>query len=135
MEQEFTELSPIHASKFLSPVLLAQEVAGSITFTVMTNIFTIRNSSCGKVIFCQVSHSVHRGNVHGKRGHAWRRGVCLVGGACVAGETATAADGMHPTWNAFFLSLNSVEIFRENSNVCLSKCLITRRKIEYLDVV
>ena len=113
---------------------LAQEVAGSITFTVMTNIFTIRNSSCGKVIFYQVSHSVHRGNVHGKRGHAWRRGVCLVGGACVAGETATAADGMHPTWNAF-LSLNSVEIFRENSNVCLSKCLITRRKIEYLDVV
>ena len=30
------------------------------------------------------------GGVHG-RGHAWQ------GGADVAGETATAADGMHPT--------------------------------------
>ena len=29
------------------------------------------------------------GGIHG-RGHAWR-------GACMAGETATAADGRHPT--------------------------------------
>ena len=41
--------------------------------------------------------------VHG-RGHAWY-GTCMVGGAwhggertaCIAGETATAADGTHPT--------------------------------------
>ena len=25
------------------------------------------------------------------------RGVCMAGGACVAKETATAADGTHPT--------------------------------------
>ena len=30
------------------------------------------------------------------RAHAWR-GVCVVGGTCVVGETATAADGTHPT--------------------------------------
>ena len=28
--------------------------------------------------------------------HAWQ-GVCVVGGSCVAGETATEADGTHPT--------------------------------------
>ena len=47
---------------------------------------------------------VHGGGVHGGacvRGGM--QGVCMVGGmhgrggACVAGETATAADGMHPT--------------------------------------
>ena len=45
------------------------------------------------------------GGVHGRGGgvcmaggHAWL-GMCLAGGgaACVTGETATAADGMHPT--------------------------------------
>ena len=37
------------------------------------------------------------GGVCGKGGHAWR-GACMVGGgACVAGETATAVDSMHPT--------------------------------------
>ena len=34
------------------------------------------------------------GGVHG-RGHAWW-GTCMMG-VCMAGETATAADGMHPT--------------------------------------
>ena len=29
------------------------------------------------------------------RGCAWQ-GVCVLWGLCVAGETATAADGMHP---------------------------------------
>ena len=44
----------------------------------------------------------------GKGGHGGERGVCVVKGhvyrggmhgrgACVAGETATAADGTHPT--------------------------------------
>ena len=31
-------------------------------------------------------------------GHAlWGVGVCVAGEACMAGETATAADGTHPT--------------------------------------
>ena len=48
-------------------------------------IFTVRNSSCRKVMFLQacVKKSV--------------RGVMTWQGACVAGETATAADGTHPT--------------------------------------
>ena len=29
-------------------------------------------------------------------GHAWQ-GACMAGGACMAEEMATAADGMHPT--------------------------------------
>ena len=41
------------------------------------------------------------GDVHG-RGQAWQWGMhggrpCVVGGWCVTGETATAADGRHPT--------------------------------------
>ena len=71
-----------------------------------------------------VKNSVHRGvagghawvghawqgGVHGRGVHVWQRwyvwqGTCLVegcawrggGAACVAGETATAADGTHPT--------------------------------------
>ena len=35
------------------------------------------------------------GGVHG-RGHAWWV-VCVVEGACMTGEAATAADGMYPT--------------------------------------
>ena len=29
-------------------------------------------------------------------GHAWQ-GACMAGEGCVAGDTATAADGTHPT--------------------------------------
>ena len=35
------------------------------------------------------------GGVH-DRGYAWQ-GVCVAGGACMAGETAIAAGGTHPT--------------------------------------
>ena len=65
---------------------------------------------------CVVEGGMHGRNVHG-RGHAWQEecmagacvaGVCMAGGcvwqggmhglgACVAGEMATAADGMHRT--------------------------------------
>ena len=59
-----------------------------------------------------------KGRLCGERGHAWQRGACVAkggmcgegsmrgegamcgeggGGACVAEETATAADGTHPT--------------------------------------
>ena len=117
-------------------------------------IFTVRNSSCGKVMFSQscIIHSCQWGGlcawqaagkhvwqslggcgrgarmgggmcgrwqgVHGKGGggHAWCGGsmcggggyawqggsvcgreACMAGGACMARETATAADGTHPT--------------------------------------
>ena len=43
-----------------------------------------------------------KGGVSGGGGHALRRGACMAGGGvcvegCVAGETATAANGTHPT--------------------------------------
>ena len=46
-----------------------------------------------------------RGGMRSRGGHAWQGGMCGRGhawwgngrGACVAGETTTAADGMHPT--------------------------------------
>ena len=62
----------------------------------------MRNSSCGKVMFSQAC-----GCPRGRGGHhAWQReGACVVKGgrvngkkgAYVARETATAADGTHPT--------------------------------------
>ena len=40
---------------------------------------------------------MHGGGSMWMGGHVWQ-GVCVVGGgACVAGETATAEDGTHPT--------------------------------------
>ena len=47
---------------------------------------------CGRVV-CMVGS---KGDVHG-RGHAWQ-GACMAGREVyMAGETATAADSMHPT--------------------------------------
>ena len=40
---------------------------------------------------------VWQGGMHGRGVHAMAGGSMHVKGACVAGETATAADGMHPT--------------------------------------
>ena len=131
-------------------------------------LITVRNSSCGNVMFSQasVSHSVHwgvhrsgcawwGGGMHG-RGHVWqggiygrggiyggghvwravcmagghmgqlacRAGACVVGwgeGACVVGETVTAADGTHPTeMHSCFLNVLpvipiSVSYFVDNS--------------------
>ena len=50
--------------------------------------FTVHNSSCGKVMFSQVcvKNSVHMG---------WY--MAGGGGSCLAGEMATAVDGTHPT--------------------------------------
>ena len=46
------------------------------------------------------------GGVHG-------RGVCVAGGGVyMAGETATAADGTHPTGMFSCLCLNSLKTFR-----------------------
>ena len=52
-------------------------------------------------------HGVHgrgckRGSMHGREGHAWqgvygRGNAWQCGRECVAGETATAADGTYPT--------------------------------------
>ena len=63
--------------------------------------FTVRNSSCEKVMFLQVSFCP-QGGVHGWQGG----GVCGRSGyACVAGETATAVDGtgMHSCFRSIFL--------------------------------
>ena len=68
-------------------------------------IITVRNSSCGKVMFLHLSVILFRGGVHdkgacmaggsmrGRVGVHGRGGACIAGGhVCVAGETATAAD-------------------------------------------
>ena len=54
-------------------------------------VITVRNSSCGKVIFSQacVNNSVQGGGMHGRRaymaGGMCGKGVCVVG-ACVVGD-------------------------------------------------
>ena len=93
---------------------------GAIFFTFP--IITVRNSSCGKVTFSQacVKNSVRGGGMHGRgtymAGGGHGRGACVAagcmagggvwcmtgghawrGGACVAGEMASAEDGTHPT--------------------------------------
>ena len=54
-----------------------------------------------------------KGDVHG-RGHVWQEGMCGRGdmcgkGACMAGKTAIAAGGTHPTGmhSCFFFFFNS----------------------------
>ena len=48
------------------------------------------------------------GDVHGKGSVWW--GAYIVGGACVAGETATAADGTHPTGiHSFAVCISTVD--------------------------
>ena len=63
---------------------------------LLSFIITVRNNSCGKVMFSQafVKNSVHWGG-----GCAWQ-GVCMAGGACMAGATCMAggvciAGGIH----------------------------------------
>ena len=63
---------------------------------------------CVKWFNKRVSFLLSMGGVHGKGaifseggmcgqgGHVWSRGAC-VGGSCVAGKTATAADSAHST--------------------------------------
>ena len=54
---------------------------------------------CGKGA-CMVG-GMHGGGMHGRGhawwGHSWQGDMHGRGGACVAGEMATAAGGMHPT--------------------------------------
>ena len=55
------------------------------------------------------------GGMHGG-GHAWQGGHVL--GVCMAGETATAADGTHPTgmhfcfilYSSFYILISSVRL-------------------------
>ena len=84
---------------------------------ILNTVFTVNNSSCGKILFFRCL-SVHRrggggaskaGGMHGRgacmaEGHAWQRGVwqgaCMAWsvcgrGICMAGEMATAADSTH----------------------------------------
>ena len=66
-------------------------------------IFTVRNSSCGKVMFLHlsVSHSVHG------EGRAWRRGMHgkgVCGGGGMRGRRDGHCSGRYASyWNAFFL--------------------------------
>ena len=59
--------------------------------TKMKNVVTVRNSSCGRVMFSQTSVILCA------VGRVCRQGACMAG--CLRGrrETATAAEGMHPT--------------------------------------
>ena len=60
-----------------------------------------------------------QGGVHGG-GHAWGvcmvggmhggEGACVAGGACMVGETATAAEGTHPTGLYSCLSLLPLQL-------------------------
>ena len=54
-------------------------------------IFTVRNSSCGKVMFSQASvcpqggvRGEGGGGMHGEGGHAWPGGACVAGGGVQA---------------------------------------------------
>ena len=50
--------------------------------------------------FCSQGGHVCQGACGGgmcARGRAWQGGACMARGACMAGKTATAADGTHPT--------------------------------------
>ena len=56
---------------------------------------------------CLAGGHVWQGGMSGKgaclaRGHVWQggmsgKGACVVGATCMAGETASAVNGMHPT--------------------------------------
>ena len=51
-------------------------------------------------------------------GHALQWGTCMAVGACVAGDTATAADGTHPTGMLSCVELvDSASVSGKNSNV------------------
>ena len=59
----------------------------------------VKNSVKGRACLYGKGHAWQGACVAG--GHAWQ-GACVAGGmhgygACMAGETATSADGMHPT--------------------------------------
>ena len=74
-------------------------------------IITVRDSSCGKVVFSQVCV---KNSAHG--GHAWGGGMCDGGvcmvRVCVAGETATAADG---TLLECILVIHKCDFFKKRS--------------------
>ena len=79
-----------------------------------------------------------KGGMHGKgwvcmargacmAGGMYSRRACVVGGGSMAGETATAADGMHPTGmrSCFFMFLHIIsiylDIFSPNSSFFVAK--------------
>ena len=79
-----------------------------------------------------------RGNAW--QGHAWQMGMHVRGnawqghawqGACMAGETATAADGMHPT------GMHSCLVMNLPLMIITQKCNISRlphRDLEYREL-
>ena len=74
------------------------------------DLITVRNSSCGKIMLSQASVIQSTG----EEGRAWQgEHAWQGGGACMAGETATAADGTHPTGmhSCILLSLRHIDDF------------------------
>ena len=92
-------------------------------------VITVRNSSCGKVMFSQacVKNSVHWGVCMGgcmsggtccRGGHVWQ-GACMT-----AGEMATAADGTHPTgMHSCYILTSIYSSFSVISNVDVAQLL------------
>ena len=66
----------------------------NITLRILIPVFTVLNSSCGKVMFSQacVKNSVHGGGHAWQGGHVWEGCVCQ--GACMVGEGVCMAGGM-----------------------------------------
>ena len=95
--------------------MISLDIAFAFRFLCLIKLLTfvtVRNSSCGKIIFSQacIIPSVHSGGdcvvkwgVCGKggayvvRGHAWQREACMVGGmfarGCVLGGHVCRRDG------------------------------------------
>ena len=91
----------------MQPIFIGEEKRAEFCYVLM--LITVRNSSCGKVMFSQacVKNSVHSGRGHiwqggmHHRGHAWQGRMHgrehTWQGACMATEMASAADSIHPT--------------------------------------
>ena len=80
--------------KYINLLVSSQENVFRLRHGLLCLIITVRNSSCGKVMFSQVSVILSAGEmrgkggwgVHGKGGCMWQRGMCM--GACMAGGHA-----------------------------------------------
>ena len=91
-------------------MLILLNVLTFLCFSNSKRDITIRNSSCGKVMFSQVSVCL-QGGVHGgghawQGGHAWWEGACMAG-ACIVGGHAQQRGvfvGMHSCIKRFFHS-------------------------------
>ena len=96
------EFAPKHISKKAARLKQESSEPGKIS-----NIFTVRNNSCGKVMFSQASVILSTGGVCIVRGGAWQRG-CWRDDHCCRRYASY--------WNAFLFILNFFEL---NIDRCL----------------